>query len=198
MNKTPMTKQKWKTLFLLLAALNVLTAAAIIILINLPSADGPVPTRESLQEGDVRFQVHTNRDDINKLITQYLKKEGLTGPIEYEVFLTDVVELYGTLPVFGREVELKLTFEPIAQKNGDIVLKQKTISVGQMNLPVSYVMSFINKQYKTPEWVTIQPNEKQIYVSLRDMKLKSDIRIKANKFDLKNDDISFTLTVPSL
>ena len=155
MNKTPMTKQKWKTLFLLLAALNVLTAAAIIILINLPSADGPVPTRESLQEGDV-------------------------------------------LPVFGREVELKLTFEPIAQKNGDIVLKQKTISVGQMNLPVSYVMSFINKQYKTPEWVTIQPNEKQIYVSLRDMKLKSDIRIKANKFDLKNDDISFTLTVPSL
>ena len=193
-----MTKQKWKSLFLLLAALNVLAAAAIIVLINLPAEDEPIPPRETLLNEDVRFQVHTNRDDINKLIAQYLEKEGLTGPIDYEVFLTDVVELYGTLPVFGREVELKLTFEPVAQKNGDIVLKQKTISVGQMNLPVSYVMSFINKQYKTPDWVTIQPNEKQIYVSLGDMKLKSDIRIKANKFDLKNDDISFTLTVPSL
>ncbi|MDQ7864240.1 hypothetical protein RCO48_33575 [Peribacillus frigoritolerans] len=31
---------------------------------------------------------------------------------------------------FNREVEMKLTFEPIAQKNGDLILKQKSIAVG--------------------------------------------------------------------
>ena len=43
-----------------------------------------------------------------------------------------------------------------------------------------------------------KPNQKQIYVSLQNMKLKSDIKVKAKKFDLENDDISFILSVPSL
>lgn len=101
------------------------------------------------------------------------------------------------MPFFNREVEMKLTFEPIAQKNGDLILKQKSVAVGQMNLPVSYVMSLINDRYNMPEWVSIRPNDESIYVSLQDMELKSDIRVKAKEFDLKNDDISFLLTIPS-
>jgi uncharacterized protein YpmS len=93
---------------------------------------------------------------------------------------------------------LKLTFKPIAQKNGDIILMQESISVGEMNLPVTYVMNFINKKYKTPEWVTIQSEKQMIYVSLQDMEVKSDIQIRAETFDLAHNNISFLLTVPSL
>lgn len=191
-----MTKVKWKTLFITLLAVNILVILSILVLINLPAKDSdmkPVVTKEE----DIQFQIHTNREDLTRLINQYLDKEGLTGLIHYEVYLRDEVELYGKMPFFNREVEMKLTFEPIAQKNGDLVLKQKSIAIGQMNLPVSYVMNLINERYKMPDWVTINPNEENIYVSLQDMELKSDVRVKANEFDLKNDDISFLLTVPS-
>ncbi|MGE7780012.1 YpmS family protein [Peribacillus sp. NPDC097264] len=191
-----MTKVKWKTLFITLLAVNILVILSILVLINLPAKDSdmkPVVTKEE----DIQFQIHTNREDLTRLINQYLDKEGLTGLIHYEVYLRDEVELYGKMPFFNREVEMKLTFEPIAQKNGDLVLKQKSIAIGQMNLPVSYVMNLINERYKMPDWVTINPNEENIYVSLQDMKLKSDVRVKANEFDLKKDDISFLLTVPS-
>ncbi|MFJ7745876.1 YpmS family protein [Peribacillus sp. NPDC097295] len=191
-----MTNVKWKTLFITLLALNILVIFTILILINLPAKDKEMKPAVS-QEEDIQFQIHTNREDLTRLINQYLDKEGLTGLMHYEVYLKDEVELYGKMPFFNREVEMKLTFEPIAQKNGDLVLKQKSISIGQMNLPVSYVMNLINERYKMPEWVTINPNEENIYVSLQDMELKSDVRVKANEFDLKNDDISFLLTVPS-
>ncbi|QQT00259.1 YpmS family protein [Peribacillus psychrosaccharolyticus] len=192
-----LTTRKWKTLFIALAALNIIGIITVFLLISLPVKDEPI-SEKLVQNDDIEFQVHANREDLNLLIAQYLEKEGFTGIINYEVLLTDEVELFGTVKMFGREVELKLTFEPIAQKNGDLVLVQKTISLGQMGLPVSYVMNFINKQFKTPDWVTIQPNQKQIYVSLQNMKLKSDIKVKAKKFDLENDDISFILSVPSL
>lgn len=191
-----MTNVKWKTLFITLLALNILVIFSVLILINLPAKDKDMKPPVS-QEEDIQFQIHTNREDLTRLINQYLAKEGMTGLMHYEVYLKDEVELYGTMPFFNREVEMKLTFEPIAQKNGDLILKQKSIAVGQMNLPVSYVMSLINERYKMPDWVTISPNDESIYVSLQDMELKSDVRVKANEFDLKNDDISFLLTVPS-
>ena len=191
-----MTKVKWKTLFYSLLALNLLVIVSLIILVNLPAKDEKIMPRAAHEE-DIQFQIHTNREDLTRLINQYIEKEGLNGNIHYEVYLNDEVELYGTMPFFNREVEMKLTFEPVAQKNGDLLLKQKSIAVGQMNLPVSYVMNFINERYDFPEWVTIQPNDKSIYISLQDMKLKSDVRVKAKNFNLKNDDIAFLLTVPS-
>ncbi len=144
----------------------------------------------------VTFQVKSNKNDLNRLINQYLKKEAADSPIDYQVQLRDEVELYGTLPFFSQEIDLKLTFEPEALDNGDLVLRQKSISLGSLNLPVSYVLKFISENYKLPKGVIIQPNEKLVYVSMQELKLNSDIKLKADKFDLKKDDIAFSILVP--
>ncbi|WP_419881111.1 YpmS family protein [Peribacillus sp. B-H-3] len=193
-----MKSKKWKILFITLLSINAAVVIWLLIAINLPAKDEQPPKSYS-REKDIQFQIDTNKQDMNRLINQYLEKEGLSdGPLHYEVYLNDDVELYGKLPFFGRELQMKLAFEPLAQKNGDLVLKQKSISVGQLNLPVSYVMNFINESYKTPDWVNIQPNNEMIYVSLNDMKLKSDVHVKAKTFDLKHNRISFLLNVPSI
>lgn len=191
-----MRERKWKTLFLTLLACNILVVSILFILINWPVKDQKLVNHIN-KEKEVQFQVSTTREDLNQLINQYIESEGLTKTFHYEVYLTDTVELYGKIPFFNREVDLRLSFRPIAQKNGDIILEQETISVGEINLPVSYVMNYINQKYKTPDWVKIQPEAQSIYVSLHDMKLKSDIQVKAKKFDLEHNDISFLLTVPS-
>ncbi|WP_409301215.1 YpmS family protein [Peribacillus sp. SCS-155] len=191
-----MKAHNWKRLFWALVSINLLVVVAILILVYMP-ADNKYISSSPDKENDIEFKVQTNKKDLNRLINKYLAEEGMTGPIHYEVFLTDDVELYGTIPAFGKDMDLKLTFEPRALKNGDMVLKQKSISLGQMKIPVSFVMKVINEQYKMPDWVNINPNDEQVYISLQNMKLKSDIRVKAEKFDLQHDDIRFLLYVPT-
>lgn len=189
-------KNKWKKGFLVLLGLNLLFVVILIWLVLNP-APSPEKNRLNPSKGQtVSFHVKSNKNDLNMLINHYLKEETADSPIAYRVILGNEVELYGTLPLFSQKVNLKLTFEPEALNNGDLVLKQKSISIGSLHLPVSYVMKFISESYKIPKGVDIRPDDKQIYVHMQQLNLKSDIRIKVNKFNLKKDDIAFTILVP--
>lgn len=186
----------WKRAFFLLLSVILIILLFVLILMYQPvEEEFPPSSRESSGEF-VQFQVQSNKGDLNKLINHYIEKEA-KGPIDYRVVLQDEVELYGIVKVFTQELEMKLTFEPEALLNGDLVLKQKSIFIGRLELPVSYVLKFIRDQYQLPEWVEIQPAEKLIYLSVDKLKLKSDIKVKIRKFDLRNDDIKFTLLVPT-
>ncbi|MFE8702101.1 YpmS family protein [Cytobacillus sp. FJAT-54145] len=186
----------WKKLFFILLGINVATILFVLVVINIPTRDDDLDLEYSNHEY-VDFNIHSNKDNLNKVINHYIEKEGLKSPIAYQVILGDEVELYGTLKVFTQDIEMKLTFEPEALENGDLILKQQSISIGQLHLPVDYVLKFIRDKYDFPEWVSIQPNEELIYVALQKMKLKSNLRVKVEKFDLKNDDIEFSLLVPT-
>ncbi|MEH7245215.1 YpmS family protein [Neobacillus niacini] len=189
-------KNKWKRGFFLLLGLNGLIVIILLTLIMIPAGEKGKIQQNIPDNESVSFEVKSNKADLNRLINQYIKKEAADSPIEYSVRLENEVELYGTLPFFSQEVDLKLTFEPEALDNGDLVLKQKSISVGSLPLPVSYVLKFIKENYKLPKGVDIQPNDKLIYVEMKQLKLKSDVKIKANRFDLLKDDIAFTILVP--
>lgn len=191
-----MKVQKWRKLFFLLLGINILAMIILFILVNLQTVDDEYIAKNIKSDHYVPFKIQTNKQDLNQVINHYLEEEGLTGGIDYQVILNEEVELYGSIPVFSQDVQMKLTFEPQALENGDIVLQQKSISVGELQLPVSYVLKFVGKEYKLPNWVAIQPNEERIYVSLQNLKLKSDVKVKVDEFNLQNDDIRFTLMVP--
>ncbi|WP_066256838.1 YpmS family protein [Neobacillus drentensis] len=187
---------KWKIGFLLLLGINLLFTIVMLSLVMFPS-NGPQTSKLNVPMGEhVSFHVRSNKNDLNKLINHYLKEEAADSPIDYQIILGKEVELYGTLPFFSEELSMKLTFEPKAIENGDLVLKQKSMTIGSLHLPISYVLNFISENYKIPKGVDIRPKDKLIYVNMKQLKLKSDIKIKADKFDLKKDDIRFTILVP--
>jgi uncharacterized protein YpmS len=189
-------KNKWKLGFLILLGINLLIAIILFSLVTAPIKEKePVKTNTS-SEDYVSFHVSSNKYDLNRLINHYLKEEAADSPIEYKVLLGDEVELYGTLPLFSEKLKLKLTFEPSAQNNGDLILKQKSMSVGKLHLPISYVLNFISENYKLPKGVEIRPNNHLVYIHMQQLKQKSDLKIKVNKFNLKKDDINFTILVP--
>jgi uncharacterized protein YpmS len=193
-----MKKNKWKIGFFIL--LSVMAAAILLvwILIALPVEETKLqPGTNGSESDDVSFNVSTNKRDLNRVINHYLEEEAKNSQMDYEVLLTDEVELYGTLPLFSQELELRMTFEPQALENGDLILKQRTISVGRLNLPVSTVLKFVRDSYDLPAAVNIQPKEERVYVSMQRLKLKSDIKVRVNEFDLKKDNIKFTLLVPA-
>ncbi|MDF2854518.1 MAG: hypothetical protein K0Q87_369 [Neobacillus sp.] len=189
-------KNKWKSGFLLLLGVNLLIIISLFIMLIMPVNQKEIKHTE-LKGDHVAFEVKSNKEDLNKLINQYMEKEIADSPINYQVQLRDEVELHGTLPFFSQQLNLKLTFEPEALDNGDLVLKQKSISIGSMDLPVSYVLNFIRDNYKLPKGVDIRPNDKLVYVNMQQLKIKSDVKIQANEFDLKKNNISFTLLVPT-
>ncbi|WP_315970023.1 YpmS family protein [Bacillus massilinigeriensis] len=188
-------RNHWKGLFFLLLGINIAITLFLIIMVLVPSDSKQQVKVNTKKQSLVSFPVETNKDDLNKVINYYIKKEA-KGAIDYEVYLRDEVELYGTLGFFGEDVQLRLTFEPQALSNGDLLLKQKSISIGKLHLPVSYVLKFVAQQYKLPDWVIIEPQEEQVYVSLQNMKLKSDLRVQVNKFDLLHDEINLTFGIP--
>lgn len=187
---------KWKIGFLVLLGINLLFAIIMLSLVMNPS-EGPETSNLVRPIGEhVSFHVKSNRNDLNKLINHYLKEEVADSSIDYRIVLGEEVELYGTLPFFSEEINMKLTFEPKALENGDLVLKQKSMTIGSLHLPISYVLNFISENYKIPKGVDIRPKDKLIYINMQQLKLKSDLKIMADKFDLKNDDIAFTILVP--
>ncbi|WP_059170798.1 YpmS family protein [Bacillus sp. FJAT-27445] len=189
-------KNRWKTAFFVLLGFVLAAIVGIAILAMVPP-DGMKKEQAEINDGEmVGFVIRTNRDDVNKLVNHYLEKEVADTPVDYKVQVNDEVELYGTVPFFSQALNMKLTFVPEAQENGDLLLKQKSISVGQLRLPVPYVLDFIRKSYKLPRGVEIRPDDREIHVHMQQLKLKSDTKIKANTFDLEKDDISFTLLVP--
>lgn len=193
-----MKKNKWKIGFFILLGLILAAVLLVWTLMALPVEETkPGSEMKSADSDDVAFKVSTNKRDLNRVINHYIEEEGMNSRIDYQVLLTDEVELYGTFPLFSQELELRLTFEPQALKNGDLILKQRSISVGRLRLPVSTVLKFVRDSYDLPDAVDIQPEEERVYVSMQRLKLKSDIKVRVNEFDLKKDNIRFTLLVPA-
>lgn len=190
-------KVNWKKLFLGLLILNILVVGVLVLLINLPVKDEPITKSKPSKKDYIGFKIETNKADLNEVINHFIEKELKNGSVDYQVKLDKEVELYGTFPFFSQSLEMKLTFKPEAQKNGDIVLKQQSMSLGQLELPASYVMKFVRDSYKLPKWVVIQPDKQLVYVQLENMKLKNDMKVKVEKFDLEKDQITLDLLVPT-
>ncbi|PAQ13426.1 hypothetical protein CD798_15145 [Bacillaceae bacterium SAOS 7] len=185
-------KNFWKYACIGIVAVNLFVLIAIGVMLFSPIKDAAMPTDAPL-EGAVEFQVKSNKEDLNRMIQSYIEKEAKNSPIELNMYLKDEVIMYGQIPVFSSGIDYKLTFEPKALDNGDIVLKQKEMKMGRVDLPVSYVMKTARDAYPFPKWVKFMPNDQMIYLSLNELELKSDVKVRADRFDLKKDDIQFTL-----
>jgi uncharacterized protein YpmS len=189
-------KNKWKLGFFVLLGIDLLIVIIIMFLVLTPANKQDLSNKKEYAGDYVPFHVQSNKEDLNKLINYYLNKEAGNTPVNYEVRLGNDVELAGKIPVFSEELDMKLTFEPEALKNGDIILKQKKISLGRLNLPVPYVLKLIEDNYNLPSGVEIQPNQNIVYLDMQKFNFKDNTKVKIDQFDLKQDKIFFTILVP--
>lgn len=179
----------WKILFFTLSGIVFAVLVTIFVLIGIPS-EVPLPENSATEEQYPVVEVTSSKESLNDIIEQVIQKQKTDYSLDFSMVLTDSVELYTVIPVFNREIQLKMTFEPETLYNGDIILKQETMKLGQMRLPVSYVLNFISKQASLPEWMIIDPENEQIYIALSEVELQG-LKLKANRMNLAEDDISF-------
>ncbi len=188
-------KNKWKFLFLTLLALNLVCVLIFLGLLFSPNKEVS-PKEKVISTNHVNLSVETNKEDLTRVINNFLKKEAKDNPLNYKVLLTERVMLLGTITVFGKEIDMVMTFKPEVIENGDLLLQQEAFTVGQVSLPVSFVLRYINDYYNLPEWVQIDSKKQDIYVYLSEMKMKSDMKVSVETFNLSKDELRFKLQVP--
>lgn len=107
------------------------------------------------------------------------------------------MQLRGTLVAFDRKIPLTMTFNPFVQKNGDLILQQKSIALGRLHLPNMAVLSYIKNHYPMPEWVTVHPSDESIYLAVTKLKTKSGFRVRVEKLSLEQNELVFKIAVPN-
>ncbi|MBA2872340.1 uncharacterized protein YpmS [Anoxybacillus calidus] len=186
---------KWKTLFFVLLGGNIVIISIVLFLMLQPSDEvkklGTLPNTNVAE-----LTVYSSKEHLNFIINDYIKKKTKNHPLQYDIQLTDRVHLKSKIPLFGREVDFLVTFEPKVVDNGNLKLVNPEMTLGELRLPVNYILKYLQKNASLPEEVVINPAKRFIYIHLNEIKLSNGYRIQAKKFDLVNDEIVLTLLVP--
>jgi len=193
-----MKNDKWKRRFLLLAIVN---GAILLLLIfyfysPVPRVDIEYERQAYKEEESSQFIVRTTKKNVTNLVYAYLDQVLQNTDHQFYVELDEDVKLFGEIPIFSTTVPLYIRFEPVVYENGDIALKQKSISVGELKLPNKKIMQYIDKYLPTPKWVIINPREQEIYVQVTEMDIKSNFQVAVQQFDLEANNLSFKFDVP--
>lgn len=190
-------KNKWKKLFYSLLTINIIFFISIVTLIYWPISGTKVQPIDQIDSNDSsEFIVRTTKENLNELVNAYIDTLQQGTKHKYRVSLEDDVHLQGELPVFSSTVPLSIHLEPLVQENGDIVLKQKSISIGLLELPNKTIMEYIRKHLPMPEWVRVIPNDEEIYVAISEMDIKSNFRVSVENFNLEANHIALKINVP--
>src|SRR5690625_1042220 len=187
----------WKKLFYALLTLNMLGILIIITLIFWPVQKTHIPKVEhDFIDDSSEFVVRTTKNNLNNLVNAYIEKLLSGTNHHYRISLDEDVHLLGDLPVFSTTVPISIHLEPFVQDNGDIILAQKSISIGLLQWPNKKIMEYIQKYLPMPEWVIVNPKEEEIYVAVTEMDIKSNFQVSVEQFDLDDNNLAFKINIP--
>src|SRR5690625_1229994 len=193
-----LNEPKWKKRFIILCIINgiVLVFLAFYLYSPIPKTELELSSNKYKFENSSEFVVRTTKQNLNILINAYLDKLLKNTKHQYSVHLDEDVQLFGELPLFSTTVPLLIHLEPIVQENGDLVLKQKSISIGQLQLPNKKIMKYVSEHLAVPEWVVINPSDEEIYVKVTEMDIRSNFKVGVEQFDLDANNLAFKINVP--
>lgn len=186
----------WKWVAVVLIALIVGTGAYVgTQVLRSPSESTSLTAASNTDAASVPITM--NRKQLNALASYYLNDLQKGQDMKYRFVVQSTgAYLLGTTQVLGQNVSFVITMQPSVIDNGNISLKATNLSVGTMSLPISFVINYINNNYKTPKWVKLNAKKKTIDLYLNKLVGKHDVRYSVDKLDLKNNRFKFEMHIP--
>lgn len=184
----------WKVAFLTLAGAIVLAVAGIVYLVMADAEDVARP-EPAVLEGNV-ITIQTTAKEFEAIAKQYLGESLNKSPLPVEIEVNDQIQLFSTLTVFGVDVPIAMDFNPDVDQ-GNIVLEQTAVNVGKLNIPPKTVLKLMQDSIDFPSWITVNPNDEEIFVDLSRINIAEGSRVRAKEIDLPNDHIVLEVIVPA-
>lgn len=143
------------------------------------------------------FSVQLTKRQVNHIVDYYLNDYLKDSKIKYTLTVGDSAVLGGHFKFFGATIKFGLQFDPLVRANGDVELKATKLNIGSLPVPISYVLNYVGHSYKLPNWVKLNSSKETVVLKLSKFKLQNGMQLKATKIDLPNDDIDFSVYLPS-
>ncbi|WP_235836388.1 YpmS family protein [Enterococcus timonensis] len=186
----------WKIATLLMIGLILGSGFYLFSIINTDREDDYKPAAvETVESSTQILELSTDKTRVNELIDHYLVEYLSNEDIKYEFYLENQALLKGTFELLGYPLNFYLYFEPYVMENGNVQLKAKSVSIGALGIPVKEVLRYVRSNFELPEWIEINLDEETMILHLDQFKLAADLKIAAEKIDLVDDDIRFTLNL---
>lgn len=183
-------KNYWKYAFIALVAILVVGFGYLgTKVLSSPTENYQVSSK--INNDDKVFTVNMNKSEANKMAQYYLKNTLNNGKTEYQLVLKKDAELSGAIKFLGAKIHFTILMQPYAKTNGDVLLKAKEMKIGDLSLPISFVMNYIKNSFKTPDWVSINGKDKTMLLKFTKFTTKEGYGIRAKNIDLKHDKLSF-------
>lgn len=197
MNKTAKKSfNGWKWAFFVPLAAIIIGGA---VVVHKAAAPAPAPeVSRPVQATDTSLTVALNRKQVNALSANYLNQFLKGERVKYH-FIVGVkyATLIGDTKFMGVKIRFAINFIPQMTKEGNILLKAKGLSVGQLNIPLKFVMGYIAKNYNIPKWVSIDAKNKTILLDLNRYSKHRSLKYSAEEINMEDGRFRFLITVPT-
>lgn len=197
--KTPQPRQPfngWKWIAIILLALVIGTGAYVGTQIFRSPSETTTLTSQRNDAASVPIKM--NRKQLNALASYYLTDLQKGQDLKYRFLVKkQAAYLLGTTQVLGQDISFVITMQPKVIDDGNISLKATKLSVGTMSLPISFVINYINNNYKIPKWVRLNAKQKTVNLYLNKLVSKHDVSYSVDQIDLANDQFQFEMHIPT-
>lgn len=198
--KAPEVKQtinRWKVAFIVLIALIIGSFAFVFVRITQIREPNYKPVPELVEKGGTPVvAIQSKKKQVNALIDFYLSDFQKGSNITYKFYLENEAMLNGTFEILGHSIQFYLYFDPYVMDDGNVQLKAKSLSIGTLGLPMKEILKFVQRDYKLPNWVEVNPDDSTILLRLDQFRMQNGLFIRAEKINLVDDDIRMNIYLP--
>lgn len=197
MNKTAKKSfNGWKWAFFVLLAAIIIGGA---VVVHKAAAPAPAPeVSRPVRTTDTSLTVALNRKQVNALSANYLNQFLKGERVKYHFIVGEkYATLIGDTKFMGVKIRFAINFIPQMTKEGNVLLKAKGLSVGQLNIPLKFVMGYIAKNYNIPKWVSIDAKNKTILLDLNRYSKHRSLKYSAEEINMEDGRFRFLITVPT-
>ncbi|RLQ92491.1 YpmS family protein [Planomicrobium sp. Y74] len=186
----------WRTAFIVLLAVNILALIAFVFYVTIPAKDhiSYEAEKRAFAEGNT-LTVRTSKADFEGIANTYIQDAMKDQPIPLTLAVNDDVSLSTELQVFSMTLPILLKFEPYVQDDGNLLLEQKSVNVGMLDIPPESALKLLRDSVTLPEFMEVDPGSEEILLRLTDIPLDDGISVRAESFNLEEDDIRLRVTI---
>lgn len=188
----------WKWAFAILLGLVLGFIVFVWFQVTTPSSDQKqIATQTTQKQGQyANVNVVLNKEQLSAAVNYYLQQNQKKGAIKYRFVLDRSAILMGTTKILGKDVSFTLYATPRLDDSGNLELKTKSVAIGSLNAPPSFVLGYIKNNYDLGKWAKINASKATITLDLNQLTKKQGIKIQGEKFDLNQDDLQFKVAFP--
>ncbi|MBD7908328.1 YpmS family protein [Sporosarcina gallistercoris] len=187
---------RWKIAFFTLSGLIAAGFAGVLFLIGSTGTSEPLPSTEVVEDGDVNIlTVRTTKKDFEGIANTYIREAMKGEKLPVQMKVKDDVILYSELTVFSFTLPVIMHFDPIVREDGNLILKQSSMELGQLNIPPATVLKVLRDSVKLPSWMIVRPKEEELFIDLSKVPVSKDVSVRAKSFNLEQDEILLEVSI---